>query len=335
MSITNDAFKPGARLNNNHLDWQTEYQALRQTAGVVRLEAWTQIEVTGRQRVSFLDGLATNQLNRLAPGEGCETFLTDVKGHVLAYLSVLVQADALLLWTTPEQSASLLAHFDYYRIREDVQFHDRSRERVGWIMAGPRATEFLTHWAGELPARPWAHRNAILADVPVRLTCIEPQPAASYWLTCGAEHAAELQSRMRATGIVLCGQQAWQAWRIERGWPLYGADVSAANLPQEVGRTVRAISFTKGCYLGQEVVARLESRGHVNRSLVRLKCETTDVPPAGAELLSDKHVVGQITSAAFAPDLGLTLALGYVRCDSRAQFVRWGDPPRTAGVAER
>ena len=110
-----------------------------------------------------------------------------------------------------------------------------------------------------------------------------------------------------------CGRVAFEPFRIECGWPEYGRDISPENLPQEVGRTDRSISFTKGCYLGQETVARIASRGHVNRTLAGLKFACSEVPPVTTELTAEGQSIGRVTSVAHSPRFGSAIALGYVR----------------------
>ena len=134
-----------------------------------------------------------------------------------------------------------------------------------------------------------------------------------YLLLMQAEQLPTVWRALRAAGARPCGQQAMETFRIEAGWPRYGRDLTEDNLPQEVGRDRLAISFTKGCYLGQETVARIDSRGHVNRLLLGLVFASPQVPKSGAELRAGTAVVGEVTSAAFCPARNAAVALGYVR----------------------
>jgi folate-binding protein YgfZ len=135
----------------------------------------------------------------------------------------------------------------------------------------------------------------------------------AYLLIVEAEQLPGVWRALRAVGARPCGQQALKTFRIEAGWPHYGRDLTEDNLPQEVGRDRLAISFTKGCYLGQETVARIDSRGHVNRLLTGLVFASPQVPKSGAELHAGRAVVGEVTSAAFSPARNAAVALGYVR----------------------
>jgi tRNA-modifying protein YgfZ len=124
---------------------------------------------------------------------------------------------------------------------------------------------------------------------------------------------AQVGATLKGAGAVDCSHAAYDALRIEAGFPLFGHDITAQNLPQEVSRDSRTISYTKGCYLGQETVARIDALGHVNRNLVRLRFLGSQIPPIGASLLAGEDSVGTVTSAAWSPHFQSPLALGYVR----------------------
>jgi folate-binding protein YgfZ len=125
-----------------------------------------------------------------------------------------------------------------------------------------------------------------------------------------------IAARLREAGAIECGRDALETCRIEAGMPLFGRDITDDNLPQEVNRNAQAISFTKGCYLGQETVARIDALGHVNKLLVRLQFLGQGVPSTGSELTLDGKTVGHVTSATFSPRIGKALALAYVRTAS-------------------
>ena len=130
---------------------------------------------------------------------------------------------------------------------------------------------------------------------------------------CSSSSANAVVDAMVAQGAIRCGFAAFEKARIEADTPLYGRDIGEDNLPQEVGRNAQAISFSKGCYLGQETVARIASLGHVNQLLAGVRFDGHTVPPAGTELTADGKAVGRVTSAALSPKLGCPLALAYLR----------------------
>jgi folate-binding protein YgfZ len=295
-------------------DWQAEYWALRREAGLVPLADYSEIVLTGSDRGAFLNRLCTNRVDRLEPGRGAEALLTDAKAHVLAHVLVFAESDRLVLASLGRFGQRIASHLDYYLIREKVDIRDHSTDVTAFVLAGPRAvatlaglgitsglTEHLEHTSANLGGSP--------VDVRTLLFSVKPW----YLLVCHAEAAAELRTALRQAGAKMCGHRAFEALRIEAGWPLYGIDITEANLPQELARDRQTLSFTKGCYLGQETVARLDSRGHVNKTLVGLTLPGEEPPPAGTPLTIDGEPVGQITSAARSPATGGIVALGYVR----------------------
>jgi folate-binding protein YgfZ len=295
-------------------DWTAEYAALKRAAGLVWLGHSTQIEITGADRAAFLNRLCTNKLDGLRPGEGRETFLTDPKGHLLAHVTVFARSGSVVLRTVPGEAEKIMAHLDFYVIRDDVQLHDRSVEWSELLLAGPSAAIRLAGCTTAEPPRDLlAHRELELAGRMVSVRCAETELTPVFWLSMPSDAAAAVWQLLRKTGAAACGRQALEAVRIESGWPTYGQDIGPANLPQEVGRNAQAICFTKGCYLGQETVARIDSHGHVNKRLVGLKFDAAEAPAAGDALSSGSQTVGEVTSAAVAPDFGAAIALGYVR----------------------
>ena len=332
-------------------DWEAEYAALTRRAGMAHDLVRGLVEMTGDDRAAFLNRLATNKIEDLPAGGGCEAFLTNAKGHILHYVAVLHRPGSLLLLTMGCQPARLLAHLDHYLIRDRVELHDRSRQWVGLILAGPETRALLTRQCGSpLPEQYLSHAEVHLATASVCVCCLDspagrvgqardasaappseplagPTPAhggaapaagglnppCTYLLILPAEQLPEVWRALRAAGVRPCGQQAMEVFRIEAGWPRYGRDLTEDNLPQEVGRDRLAVSFTKGCYLGQETVARIDSRGHVNRLLVGLLFATAQVSENGTELRAASAVVGEVTSAAFSPGRNAAVGLGYVR----------------------
>jgi folate-binding protein YgfZ len=215
-----------------------------------------------------------------------------------------------------------------------VQFHERSLQWWELLLAGPRAADVLRRlFAAEPPADRLAHVELPWAEGTLSLRAFEPAPRAAWILSADRRSTAGLWQALRQAGAHPCGEEALEAFRIELGWPEYGRDISPSNLPQEVGRDRRTISLTKGCYLGQETVARLDSHGHVNRILAGLRFDTPEVPPAGTELQTAGRPAGQVTSAAFSPDLGAAIGLGYVRRGQEQPGTRLDSPYGPAVVA--
>lgn len=294
-----------------------DYQTLTSNAGWIDVGDRTQLEIGGADRAKFLHNLCTNDVKSLAPGAGCEAFFTNVQGKILAHVFLFADDDFIFLDTVPGQAASLLAHLDRYLIREDVRLIDRSSELGQTWLIGPRwrqAIAALTE-ASELDAvneRPLSHGRVTLAGAPTVLTVAGFGPGGA-WLRYSRQHAGAIQQLLRNSAIPQCSGESLEALRIEARFPAYGRDISDRNLPQEVDRDRQAISFRKGCYLGQETVARIDALGHVNRLLRRIQFIGESVPSAGAALMDGEKTVGEVTSAVWSPGLRSPLALAYVR----------------------
>jgi len=304
-------------------DWEAEYRAFRQSVGVFRPPAATQVEISGNDRAAFLNRLATNRLDRIQPGEGCETFLADANGRILFHVFVFGGPESLVLDTAAGLGPGLCAHLDHYWIREDLKFHDRSSQWGQLVLAGPQSNDVVERIAGSpLPSSRLREAgegsylsafNVSWNGRPLMVRRFQDRGFLSFYLAGEAADMAVLWQALRQSGAVACGMRALETIRIEEGFPVVGQDITEKNLPQEVGRNEKAISFTKGCYLGQEIVARIDSRGAVGKVLCGLRLRTADVPPGGSELTHDGQPAGQVTSAAYSPGFGTCAALAYIR----------------------
>lgn len=286
--------------------FETGYQALRSGCGVVELCNWSSVTVTGADRQKFLNSFCTNDVKRLKSGDSCEAFFTNVKGKISGYGIVSCREDELVIVGAPGQPPTLIEHLDRYIIREDVQLRDTTAERSYLLVAGGEAAKELHQSIELLP-------SIAVTTIPCNLVSSAYQAVVELSLI----ELPVVLNLIRTQEIVLAGL-AFDAVRIEAGVPLFQVDFDESNFPQEVGRDRQAISFTKGCYLGQETVARIDALGHVNQGLVGVQFSGSDVPISGVELSRAGAVVGRVTSAAFSPELGAPLALAMVRRDANA-----------------
>lgn len=284
------------------VSFEQQYQALRRGGGLAELVAWSSVTLSGADRQSFLHNFCTNDIKRLTPGVSCEAFFTDVKGRIVGHGLVTCREDELVVVGTPNQSPRLLEHFDRYIIREDVQVRDSTSERAYFLVAGVEIN--VAALIDDLPA--YSIDWDLLRSPSCQLLEVIPAELPRVW------------QKLLDRGVVACGQAALDACRIESGTPLFGIDFDDRNFPQEVGRGREAISFTKGCYLGQETVARIDALGHVNQQLVGVRFSGSDVAPAGTELSKGGAKVGRVTSATYSPQLQAPLALAMVRRDANA-----------------
>jgi len=290
-----------------------QYRALTGGVGFAELPGRTIIEVNGSDRVSFLQSFTTNDVKKLAPGRGCEVFVTSTQGKTLGHVLMFSEPNQLVLETSAGQAEALIAHFNRYVITEDVQFVDRTKNLREFLIAGEKSAELLASQGVERPSGVLEHASATIAGCSVIVRRVEYAGPHSFFIQTAAKDAATVAESLVGAGAVHCDAASVESARIEAGFPLFGLDITDDNLPQEVGRDAQAISFTKGCYLGQETVARIDALGHVNRLLVRLKIDSDQVPASGDSLLAGEQQVGHITSAAWSPRFCAPLAFGYVR----------------------
>ncbi len=304
-------------------DWIAQYHALTTGVAVVESAQRTQIELSGTDRATFLHNLCTNNVRQLEVGAGCEAFLTTVQGKTLAHVFIFVCPESLVIDTVGGQGETILEHLDHYLISEKVTLADRSREWTELLLAGPGSEPLLAKLGDvRIPPALLSHAAFDVALTRAWLRRVDMTSPGGFLLSARREDGAAIAAALVDAGATRCGEAAFEAARIERGFPLFGKDLSDKNLPQEVARDQAAISFVKGCYLGQETVARIDALGHVNRLLVGLRFAGSDVPQPGTELRAGEQVVGQVTSASYSPRLQAPLALAYVRRGSNEPGAR-------------
>jgi folate-binding protein YgfZ len=280
------------------------------------------VELTGGDRVKFLHSFCTNDVKRLAPGEGCEAFVTNVKGRILGHVWIEAGNSGLRLDAGPIDVERLVAHLDRYIINEDVAVTDASSQRGELLVMGPSAAATIApFFAGVDRLGPLEHVEVDGAWGPVRVSRRDVGPYPAFVLCASKTALGELWEAVRQLGARPAGSAVWSAVRIEAGLPIYGVDLTDDNLAQEAGRTSTAISFTKGCYLGQEPIARLDAMGHVNRELRTLRIAGEALPAAGARIFADvagSTAVGTVTSASFSFESNSAVALALVRTSAAA-----------------
>jgi folate-binding protein YgfZ len=298
-----------------------ELSALLGGVGVARLRDTGWIRVSGEDRVRWLNGMVTNSVQELKPGEGAYNFLLNVQGRIQGDGVIFAEADALRIETAKPQVAGMMKMLDHFIIMDDVELADVSSEWSGLQVVGALAASALekigiaTAELKPLEIRTMSWNGAGVSVVRGYSPLV---PLFEVWAGAG-ETAAKIFDALRSAGAVVCDAESLEWLRILEGTPLYGTDIRDRELPQETGQT-RALHFAKGCYLGQEIVERIRSRGNVHRMFSGFRLEG-ELPAAGAVLEAEGKAVGELTSVAAVPvpasagdgSVVEQLALGYVR----------------------
>jgi tRNA-modifying protein YgfZ len=291
-----------------------EYTLIRRQVGFLDRTDFGVLELTGRDRATFLHALLSNEIKALTPGQGCAATLLDVHGKVQVVVYVWVADDRIFVVTPPAMAAKTAEALDHYLFSEKVAIEDVSREHALFVLAGPRAAETSERLIGVRPPdTPWSHVVATLDDTPVRLVSGggetgEPE----VWIMAGSAEASKVRAALTGANVPPIGPEAFESSRIEAGTPVFGHDVDESVLLPEIPFQ-NLLSHTKGCYPGQEVVVRIRDRGHVNRLLRGLVLEGDQVPPQGAEVVADDGAIGKVTSAVRSLGLSRPIALAFVR----------------------
>jgi aminomethyltransferase len=281
------------------------------------------LEVSGGERTRWLNGQLTNDATSLRPGEGCLAAVLDPKGHLLTDLVAYAAEECF--WLDLPRDRAMAVHQVLGRriIADDVALHNRTAQVARLMLVGPAAAEILAAaGAAEAPglAR-WQHRRTRVSEIPATVAATGWLGSGGFAVSVALDVAEPVWDALLAAGgprgLRPVGMRALEWLRVEAGWPWYGVDADESCLLMEA-LTRDYVSFTKGCYTGQEVVTRIEHQGHVNRKLTGLLVAGPAVPPAGTPLFAGDRRVGSITSAVASPSLGRVIALGYVRREQLA-----------------
>jgi folate-binding protein YgfZ len=298
------------------------YSAARERAAFFRRGDRGRIVVSGRDRASYLQGLLTNDVVALGAGQGCYSAYLTPQGRMITDLWVYELGDVMLLSLPAAVKDAVLAKLDQFIFSEDVQLGDVTDTFDSIVVVGPAAAAdvgaVLGLDAATLASLP-EHGNvrATAGNEPAIVLRVTDAGEPGYEVLVAREHAAAFEAALRERHVELLDAGTADALRVEAGVPVFGRDMDDDTIPLEAGIEPRAISFTKGCYVGQEVIIRVLHRGHgrVARRLVGLSFPDAQADPAGTGLAVDGKEVGSITSSVVSPALGRGIALGYVKRD--------------------
>ncbi len=293
----------------------TPIEALLTGAAIASLDETGWIAVTGEDRIRWLNGMTTNSIQQLKPGDGCYNFILSAQGRIQGDGYAFATSTELLLETDRAQIPRLMELLDHFIIMDDVELRDLSAAQWGLLCAGPMAATML-HAIGLDPERltPLTRREVNWQGIALSVVCgyAPLVPRFEIWTATAAEREA-VRAALLAAGAASVELFELEQLRILEGTPRYGVDIRDRELPQETAQT-RALHFAKGCYLGQEIVERIRSRGNVHRVFHAFQLQGELAQP-GAIIAAESKDVGELTSVALLPlsTGALQLGLGYIR----------------------
>jgi tRNA-modifying protein YgfZ len=283
------------------------YESLTTTAALIDLSRRGRIRVTGEDRARLLHAMTTNHVQQMKPGDGIYVFFLNAQGRILADAFVLCFDDHFLLDTAPETRQPVYQHLDQYIIADDVTLEDVTDQTFSFGLEGPKSIDVAGRCGLQAPHHRFSHvtsNELIVANI----TATGGHGIRVYGAIARQE---EVIASIEAAGGIAASDQDAEIVRVENFVPRYGCDITEHTLPQET-QQMHALHFQKGCYLGQEIVERIRSRGHVNRLLMGFRIESAAKPPApGTKLVLEGQPAGEVTSSAMSPDA--VFGLAYVR----------------------
>jgi folate-binding protein YgfZ len=310
-------------------DARAEFRALVSGCGVYGVKGRARIELTGSDRVRWLNGMVTNNIRDLDRGRGVYAFMLNPQGRILADFYVFNRGDRLLIDTDQSQAEKILAAFDHYIIMDEVEVSNLSLESAAIGIGGPNSRDVLRAAGLELrELAPLEFADSAWQQTSLTVLRTDHQATEVFELWLAPAHAPALRAALVNAGATPVGAAALESFRIASGIPRYGQDIRERDLPQETEQR-RALNFSKGCYVGQEIVERIRSRGNVHRTFTGFVVEGA-LPPLGTKIELEGKDVGEITSVASLPLATgeRPVALGYVRREADSA----GQPLSAAGA---
>jgi len=303
----------------DYVEPAAQYAAVRDGGvGLIDLSSRGRFLVSGSEAVMFLNGLITNDIKALAKNSWMPAAFPNVQGRLLALVRIIHRGDGFLIDTESATHDTLLKLLDRFTLAGDFRVADLTEQTIMLSVQGKTAEEMVRATIGD-PEAKVEHRQMVNAKLAngVEITVIRATHTAEdgFDLFVDATAAEFLWNRLVAAGARPIGSETLEVLRIEAGIPRYGIDMDETNVVTEANLD-DAVSFTKGCYVGQEIIARIKYRGHVAKKLTGVILEQETRLETGARILSqDEKDIGRITSSVFSPRLKRTVALGYVKYD--------------------
>lgn len=309
----------GCELPSDFGDWLNEYRYVRETVALLDKNYRTYLALSGPDRVRFLNAILTNNIKDLKAGQGVVSLFLNPQGRIQAEIETYAEEQRLLCVSFAEIRDKLVPALDHYIIMDDVALTDETARYGTLALEGPRATETVKQLTNvdlnTLAELEW--RESSVAAIPCRVVRRSSSGHPSAEFVCEQTHLQQLWESLRdaanSAGGGPVGYTALNSLRLESGIPWFGYDFGDKQIPHEAGLEKSHISYTKGCYTGQEIVERVRSRGQVNRVRALFKLEAKELPPADAPILFEGKEVGQVTRSAYSPASQSNIAMGYLR----------------------
>jgi folate-binding protein YgfZ len=309
----------GATTAARFADPQLELAALLGGCGIYDVGFRGRISLAGGDRTRWLNGMVTNNIRDLALGRGVYAFLLNPQGRILGDMSAYNLGETIVVETDRSQVEKIVATFDHYIIMDDVEVTDISEKQTTLGLAGPKSRAILNAAGIEVPEMQPLQMitprcNCDCGCVSCTVVRGEDEHHESYEIWLAPQDVYKTWRTLLAAGATPVGSEALEMHRVAAGIPIYGIDIRERDLPQETEQ-MRALNFNKGCYVGQEIVERIRSRGNVHRKFTGLLVEGAAAIVAGAKIISNEKEVGEVTSVATLPTPSgeRTVALGYIR----------------------
>jgi folate-binding protein YgfZ len=304
-----------------------EHETVRKQAGLIDQSHRGKLGIKGKDRIDFLHGMVTNDIKKLTPGTGLYAVFTNDKAKMLSDARIYCLPDALWVNLEPEVTDKIQKHLDKYTLASDVTIENLTDSFGLLSVYGPPSNEIVTQIFGsEPPTKEHSTMTFSLEGVSSLAARNEITGEPGYDLFVPIDRMVPTWNRLLQIGgpygLRTVGLDALDSLRIEAGIPRYGIDMDESNFPMEAGLEKRAISYTKGCYIGQETIARADAQGRMNKRLMGLELTSKSIPAIGQAILAppaasgtQERTVGTITSAIESPTFGKVIAMGYLQRD--------------------
>ncbi len=306
----------GALLPGRFSDPVVEHRAVREAAGIFDFSFRARFTAKGNDRTRFLQGMVSNDVKKLEPGQGTYATMLDTKGHILFDTWIYCTPDSFILETDADLAEKAMHALNHYNIGGRVPLDPDGLRAIAFQGLVSRHFAEVCLRIDLPPMNEHDFIRAAFDRNPAFIARVSSTGEEGYevWTSPDAitslwQHTLDIAPEF---SVLPCGVEALETLRIEAAIPRYGQELAEDTLPLEAG-LLNALSFTKGCYVGQEIVERARSRGHVNWKLVGLFVDSSQIPAAGEKLFADGKEIGEITSSCVSPSLGRTIALAYVR----------------------